>query len=29
VYERLGFKTTEPLGCFNGLHFQPMVNHHP
>jgi GNAT superfamily N-acetyltransferase len=29
VYERLGFKTTEPPGCFNGLHFQPMVNHHP
>ncbi len=29
VYERLGFNTTEPPGCFNGLHFQPMVNHHP
>ena len=29
VYERLGFKTTEPPGCFKGLHFQPMVNHHP
>jgi GNAT superfamily N-acetyltransferase len=29
VYERLGFKSTEPPGCFKGLHFQPMVNHHP
>ena len=29
VYERLGFKTTEPPGRFNGLHFQSMVNHHP
>jgi GNAT superfamily N-acetyltransferase len=29
VYERLGFKITEPPGCFNGLHFQPMFNHHP
>ena len=29
VFERLGFKSTEPPGCFNGLHFQPMVNHHP
>jgi hypothetical protein len=25
----LGFKSTEPPGCFNGLHFQSMVNHHP
>jgi hypothetical protein len=29
VYERLGFKTTEPPACFNGLHFQSMANHHP
>ena len=29
VYLRLGFKSTEPPGCFNGLHFQSMVNHHP
>jgi len=29
VYERLGFKTTEPPACFNGLHFQSMVNHRP
>jgi len=29
VYLRLGFKSTEPPGCFNGLHLQSMVNHHP
>ena len=29
VYERLGFKSTEPPGCFNGLHFQSMVAHNP
>jgi GNAT superfamily N-acetyltransferase len=29
VYERLGFKTTEPPACFNGLHFQSMVAHNP
>ena len=29
VYERLGFKSIEPPGCFNGLHFQSMVAHNP
>ena len=29
VFERLGFKSTEPPGCFNGLHFQSMVAHNP
>ena len=29
IYERLGLKSTEPPGCFKGLHFQAMVNHHP
>ena len=29
IYERLGFKSTEPPNCFNGVHFQPMANNHP
>jgi GNAT superfamily N-acetyltransferase len=29
VYERLGFISIEPAGCFNGLHYQSMVAHNP